>query len=176
MGFFGWLLDLFVPIENDEDDELEYEEENEVSYSIRETLITQSEKDFYVGISRAVDLTKYVILPQINLATIIKKEVKGKDKFRQNELYRNIDFVVFERENLRPCLCIEINDSSHNAPKRKYRDMRVKDICEQAKLPLIRFWTSYGVNQPYINKTITSALSEFEKETNKQKSKTRKKG
>ena len=54
--------------------------------------------------------------------------------------------------------------------------MRVKDICEQAKLPLIRFWTSYGVNQPYINKTITSALSEFEKETNKQESKTRKKG
>lgn len=160
MGFFGWLLDIFFPDdENNDKTENETVDENAITYTVKDSLITPNEKEFYTAICKAVNPERFVVLPQINLATIIKKTVENKENVRQNELFRNIDFVIFNKENLKPLLCIEINDNTHNTAKRRYRDYKVKDICEKAKMPLIRFWTSYGVNQDYINKTIQANLS-----------------
>ncbi len=112
-------------------------------------LLTYTELKFYDALKIAIP-NNYLIYPQINLASIINRTDKHK---YQSELYRNIDFVVFNKE-YSPILLIEINDKTHNKQDRKDRDNKVKEICQQANLPIIAFWTDYGINQSYINNKI----------------------
>ena len=78
----------------------------------------------------------------MNLATIIQKI--GDFRY-QNELYRNIDFGVFDSEyNL--LLLIELNDSSH----RQQRDLKVNDIVSGAGIKLMKFYTDKPNNQDYV--------------------------
>ena len=91
---------------------------------------------------------------QVNLACVVDKI--SNSKYR-NELFRNIDFGIFDSSFCPLCL-IEINDSSHKQPERHERDLKIKFICEQADLPLLTFWTSYGVNISYIKSKIYAVL------------------
>ena len=68
-----------------------------------------------------------------------------------------MDFIITDL-SYRPLLVIEINDQTHRLPERRERDKKVACICEEAGIPLIRLWTSYGVNEEYIKKKITQTL------------------
>ena len=115
----------------------------------KKCLMTETEKRFFTAIKKSVG-DNYTVQPQINLATIIEKQ--GDFKY-QSELYRNIDFGIFDN-NYNIVLLIEINDETHNTPQRKKRDTKVKDISKIADIPLITFYTKYGVNQDYISNKI----------------------
>lgn len=135
---------------------------NEKYYKLKSSLISECERKYYLAI-RSVLPEEYILQPQVNLATIIEKE--SNERY-QNELYRNVDFCIFN-QNFTPIMLIEINDKTHELDKaRQARDFKVKEICEAAGIPLIRFWTKYGVNTDYIkmrifeNLKITSSVSE----------------
>lgn len=115
----------------------------------KKRLMTFTEKQFHEAIKKAIP-ENYILLPQVNLATIIRRV---DEHTYQNELYRNIDFAIFNSEYM-PLLLIEINDNTHNEIDRRERDRKVKEICQCAQLPIITFWTEYGINEEYIYKTI----------------------
>ena len=124
-------------------------------YELKKSLITETERSYLSSI-KSVLPTGYFLQPQVNLASIIYRT----DNFKfQNELYRNIDACVFDK-GYRPIILIEINDDTHKVQDRKERDRKVKNICEEAGIPLITFWTSYGINQDYISKRIISGLEQ----------------
>ncbi len=106
---------------------------------IKRKLLTNTELTFYNYFKKLEP--QYIVLPQINLASIINK----KNNFRtyQNELYRNIDFCIFD-QNLEVLLAIEINDDSHKTYKRKLRDKKVKEILNSCSIELL----TYNVNYP----------------------------
>lgn len=81
------------------------------------------------------------MLPQANLAAFITRTDQARYR---GELFRNIDFIVTDLDYC-PVFLIEINDQTHLAQERRERDRKVADICEEAGIPLITFWTSYGV-------------------------------
>ena len=120
----------------------------------KKQFMTQYEKYFYNVINKLND--KYIIIPQINLATIINK----KNKIYCNELFRNIDFAIFDK-NFNIKLLIEINDKSHLKTKRIKRDINVKKICKDANIPIIFFYSKYKNNPKYI---IDRILSKIEKD------------
>lgn len=119
----------------------------------KKKLLTPTEIKFYNAIKKYLP-SEYILLPQINLASIIARTDEHK---YQNELYRNLDFAIFDK-NYIPIAAIEINDKTHNEKARKARDFKVKDICESAELPLITFWTDYGINEEYIQKRISEYI------------------
>lgn len=120
----------------------------------KKQFMTEYEKYFYNVINKLND--KYMIIPQINLATIINK----KNKIYCNELFRNIDFAIFDKKfNIK--LLIEINDKSHLKTKRIKRDINVKKICKDANIPIIFFYSKYKNNPKYI---IDRILSKIEKD------------
>ena len=129
------------------------ENNNQIPIYQKKPLLTKTEIKFGTAIQKAIP-DHYQLLPQINLATIIER--KDNHKY-QNELYRNIDFVIFDYQ-YNPILLIEINDDTHKQKARIARDIKVKKICHQANLPLITFWTEYGVNENYIEKRIKEYL------------------
>ena len=56
------------------------------------------------------------------------------------ELNRYIDFGILNK-NYELLALIELNDTTHELEERKERDFKVQNICRQARIPLITFWT-----------------------------------
>ncbi len=121
-------------------------------YRLKDALLTQTEISYY-NIINAYFGGDYLILPQINLASVIEKQGGG----YRNELFRNADFGIFDH-NFRPILLIEINDNTHLRRDRKERDQKVSVICKKARIPLITFWTKDGIDKDVIYKTIKKYL------------------
>lgn len=123
-------------------------------YEIRKAFISKSERGFFEAIKSTVP-EGFCVFPQINLASFIDKT--DNSKFR-NELFRNVDFLV-TNEEYAPQFIVEINDQTHLTRERKERDEKVQKICEEAGIPILRLWTSYGINPEYIRKRINETLS-----------------
>lgn len=128
------------------------EKENS-TYTTKNSLLTPIEIQFFQCFQNILK-DYFYIFPQINLATIINKISSSK---YQNELFRNIDFGIFDK-NFKPLLLIEINDLTHKQKDRIERDKKVLEICSMAGLPLIQFWTSYGINPEYIEQKFRQFL------------------
>lgn len=129
--------------------------EQKYLYELKNCFLTDTEKKYLSAIQPAVP-EGYYVQPQVNLASIIHKTDNSK---YMNELYRNIDVCIFDLSH-KPIALIEINDSTHNEPARIERDKKVAMICEEAGIPLIKLWTSYGVNPDYIQKRISEAIEQ----------------
>lgn len=122
------------------------------SYS-KKAFMSNSEKKFFNTLKQ-LEKHGLIIVPQVNLASIVKKE--GNSRYN-TELFRNIDFGVFDRDyNVR--LLIELNDSSHNQKHRQYRDIRVKEIVKSAGIPLMTFYTNKPNNPEYVISRIMKEL------------------
>lgn len=98
---------------------------------------------------------EYKVIPQINLASIIRK--KNNDHY-YNDLFRNIDFAIFDKECEKLLLLIEIDDALHDTYKRKQRDQKVNMICRDAGIKLLHFHTSYPNEENYVLKRILNAM------------------
>lgn len=74
---------------------------------------------------------KFIITPQVNLQSIIETDTWG----RNDELFRNIDFGIFDTEMYNPILLIEIDGQQHqNNQYWKKRDQSVKKILDQCDI------------------------------------------
>lgn len=114
-------------------------------------LMTDAEKNFYKIVQYFnVD---YIIQPQINLASIIKI----KDKRKISELFKNIDYGIFDK-SYNILLLIELNDSTHLLKNRIIRDKKIKNICKKANIPLLTFYTRYKYDKDYIINRIENEL------------------
>ncbi len=123
-------------------------------YEFRRSLISKSEQDYYDAIQNALP-EEFCVFPQINLATFIYRTDNARF---HNELFRNVDFLITDG-TYTPKIVVEINDQTHYSNERKERDEKVQKICEEAGIPIIRLWTSYGVNVEYIKRKIHEILN-----------------
>lgn len=123
-----------------------------VKYSVKSSLMTPTEKEYFRAIEAAVG-DRYIVLPQINLASVIDKTGEG---FR-SELFRNVDFGIFDYD-YSPVLLVEINDNTHFRKDRAERDEKVSTILKKARMPLVTFWTKDGLSQSEITRTLAKYL------------------
>lgn len=128
-------------------------------YELKSSLVTKTEMEFLECI-KSVLPENCLVQAQANLASFITRTDNARF---QNELYRNVDFIITDL-SYRPLLVVEINDKTHQMKERQERDKKVANICEEAGIPVIKFWTSYGVNREYIKDRITKELSSLPKE------------
>lgn len=117
-------------------------------------MLSPVEKEYFECIKSALP-EGYSVYPQINLASIINRT--DVHTF-QNELFRNIDFGVFDKE-LKPVFLIEIQDKSHLNIERQNRDKKIKLICEEAGIAIVEFWKMDKVDISDVSKKIQEALS-----------------
>ncbi len=127
-------------------------------YEVKDVFVSPIEIKYLKAIKNALP-KGYYVQSQINLASVIVRNDNAKF---HNELFRNVDAGVFD-SNHHPIFLIEINDSSHKSKQRSERDLKVKNICEEAGLPLIIFWTAYGIDENYIKKRVDLAFEESKK-------------
>lgn len=130
-------------------------------YESKKSLLSAIEKEYFDCIKLALP-EGYYVYPQVNLASIINRV--DAHKF-QNELFRNVDFGVFNKEH-KPVLLIEIQDKSHLREERQQRDEKVRKICEEADIALIEFWETKSINSEKIKERIYTALNLKEENVN----------
>lgn len=123
-------------------------------YAPQATLISKSEQAFFEAIKAGIP-EGYHVFPQINLAAFIDRT---DDARYRNELFRNVDFLITDSAYA-PKMAVEINDQSHLTSDRRERDKKVQNILEEAGIPILKLWTSYGVNADYIKEKIEEILN-----------------
>jgi hypothetical protein len=122
-------------------------------YFAKPFFMTDCERNYYDAL-REVAGDGYIIHPQVNLASVVEKNSDAKYR---NELFRNVDFGIFDKD-YKLIVLIEINDATHNHADRRERDERVRDICKEAGIPIIMFWTSDGVNRNHMREALSNYL------------------
>ena len=105
----------------------------------RKQFLTNREKEFYNKL-KLIYKNKYIIQAQVPLRMIIDKDLKSEKEY-SNELHKYIDFGIFTK-NHELLVLIELNDRTHLEEDRIIRDKKVKEICRQAQIPIIEFWTN----------------------------------
>lgn len=136
-------------------------------YRTRESVLTLAEHHFYLTLSQAIG-DKVIILPKVGLQDVFFIIDRERYQATRNRIsQRHIDFLLCDRDTLRPLLGIELDDSSHNEQTQKRRDEFKNKVFEAAMLSLIRipFQTSYSSEKikdklaPYLAKSGNSATN-----------------
>lgn len=129
------LLTIFVAVATS----LTQEPLHEYRYLRKDSIMTEFEREFFKVLFGAID-NQYYVFPQVHLDAIISYKIGGKSRFGAfrhiNE--KSVDFVICDKEQLRPLLAIELDDSSHNREDRRKRDEEVERILNEAGMPLLR--------------------------------------
>ena len=121
----------------------------------KKKLMTDYEKYFYNILKELEPELNIKIHPQINLASIITKHTNN---YYISELFRNIDFAIFDKNYDKLLLLIEINDSTHKTYKRIIRDEKVDAIVKNAGIRLIKFYSNYPNKKDYVKERIKKEL------------------
>lgn len=118
----------------------------EIRFFKREKIMTLPETYLYKNLS-TVCRGSYLVYPQVSLGTFITMEPNKWDK----NLSKVVDFCITTND-YEPIAVIELNDKGHLKADRILRDEIVAEICEEAEIPLITFWTQEFVGKTYDEK------------------------
>lgn len=125
-------------------------------YERRDLIMTQAENNFFKMLDEAIG-DNYYVFPQVHLSSLFEHKVYGQDWWKafHHINRKSVDFVICDKQTVRPLAAIELDDWSHKLDKRKARDTEVERIFKGANFPLLRF----GYNGPYTSKSIAESIS-----------------
>jgi len=115
-------------------------------YHLQDGFLSPAELNFYRVLVR-VTADWAALFTKVNLGDLFYAKTGD---YSQNQVYRNriarkhVDFLLCDRESLRPLLAIELDDSSHNRPDRRARDEFVDGVFAAAGLPLLHVPVSHS--------------------------------
>jgi len=126
------------------------------SYRAR-ALLSPGERDFFNALVTAVPPHVHV-LAKVRLGDLIDVTLPKRDRQFWSHLNRinrkHVDFVLCMRSGLSVLGAVELNDSSHQNPKRMERDKLVRECLTAAGIPLIEIKAS----RQYTPSAIAAAL------------------
>ena len=128
-------------------------------YLARGQLVTKSELKFYKSLSKAVQ-DDFQIFAMVRIADLLRVEKgnKHRRKWLNKILAKHIDFVLCDPGSLKPLVCLELDDVSHQRPDRIERDKFVNLAFKSAHLPLLRIPTQTEYKSREIRELIESVL------------------
>jgi len=101
--------------------------------------MTSAERECYHALVAEMGLD-YVFFPQIHIDAIVQPTGTRNDRFYafRHINQKSVDFVACETKQLRPVFVVELDDRTHNQPKRIERDREVERILRDVGIPLVR--------------------------------------
>jgi len=103
---------------------------------------------------------EYVVFPQIVLSNIVKVSSSRKEFWTyQNKINRKtIDFVIFEKQYLKPIVAIEYDGKTHNRSDRQERDAFVNRVLESVGIKSLHIRHQENINFEDIKNKINELL------------------
>ena len=128
-------------------------------YRRKDFLLSRAERSFF-GVLQQVVADQYLVFAMVRLADLVYI-ARGTEK-RQSHFNRiqskHIDFVLCDKDAVRPLLAIELDDSSHKRNDRRDRDSFVDSALQAAGLPLLRVPARKGYNPDDLRQSISDAI------------------
>jgi hypothetical protein len=107
-------------------------------YVAWKTLLTNTEGTFYHALREAVG-GRYAVAMKVRLADVVTcKDNVWALGYGRLIAQKHIDFVLCDPDTSRILLAIELDDRSHDHPKRRARDVFVNQALQVAGVPLLR--------------------------------------
>lgn len=127
------------------------------AYSLKESIATNRERKLYELLTKEIP-SKYQICPKVGIKDFVGIRTKSNymSYFRRIS-QKHIDFLICEKETLKPVLGIELDDRSHQREDRQKRDEFVNALYENIGLKMLRIPTS--MNDDEIKKELTTIFS-----------------
>jgi len=124
-------------------------------YVKRYCLMTNAELNFFKVLQKAVQ-DKYYIVPQVQLSKLIEVERRRKWQYSYTNMIdrKSVDFVLFNKENFKPYLVIELDDRSHYRWDRIRRDNFVDEVLNRVGIRIKHIKNSYQYNIDEITRII----------------------
>lgn len=128
------------------------------NYQAKQYFMTKSENDFFRMLNNVAG-DRYFIFPQVHLSAILDEKIKGqnwKAAFKHIN-GKSIDYVLCDKQSLKPVYAVELDDYTHNYSNRQERDQEVERMFQSAGIPLVRFNDYKTLNQEDIAKRFFEA-------------------
>ncbi|MDB4308158.1 DUF2726 domain-containing protein [Gammaproteobacteria bacterium] len=114
---------------------------NENDYRREAYLLSKAELSFFGVLKMAVG-DNSVVYPKVRVADVLKP-AKGQGRSEWQRAFNRIsakhfDFIICGANGSTIQLAVELDDASHNSPKRVKRDEFLESACKSAGFPLIR--------------------------------------
>lgn len=108
-------------------------------YRRKDYLFTVAEKNFYHVLSEVAEKRNELLFAKVRLEDLLwlPKYTTNRFGWRNRVKSRHIDFVLCDKQNIRPILAIELDDSSHQTEERIERDNNIDHILNDAGLPIL---------------------------------------
>jgi hypothetical protein len=127
-------------------------------YRLTRSLLTASEKAFYVALMMAAG-RRYVVFPKVRLADLCQDLDRWADTAAFNQVSsKHVDFVLCDATTFRPVLAVELNDRSHLRADRRARDALVDRIFRTMGLGVYRQWVRRSYDPAALARGIEDAL------------------
>jgi len=142
--------------------EQRYKTAKQYPYRVRDDFLSAAEKSFY-HVLRSVVAEKGVICPKVSLWDIFFVARPHEHPGAKAHIDRkHVDFLVCQPGTMQPVVGIELDDASHQKPKRQQRDAEVDAVFAEAQLPLLHIPVQRGYDTRQIAQALAPYLSEAE--------------
>jgi len=134
------------------------EDPDSYPYRLTQSLLTASERGFYVALLMAAG-RRYLVFPKVRLADLCQDLDRWADTVAFNQVSsKHVDFVLCDAKTFRPVLAVELNDRSHVRADRRARDALVNGIFRTMGLGVYRHWVRRSYDPAAIARGIEDAL------------------
>jgi len=114
--------------------------EEELPYRAKRYLFSCSEHEFLRVLNEQIDTKRYMIFPKVRLADFIEVTARGKEyqgwwnKIRS----KHVDFLIWDVQENKVALAIELDGKSHQSEKMQKRDEFVNEVYGRIGIKLKR--------------------------------------
>ncbi len=138
-------------------------EEKVLPFKRKDFLLNIPERQFFEGLKQIIP-AEYIVFPQIVLSNIIQVTSSRKEFWTyQNKINRKtIDFVIFEKQYLKPVIAIEYDGKTHNRSDRQERDDFVNMALESAGIKSLHVKHQKNINFEEVKNKINELLTPTE--------------
>jgi hypothetical protein len=129
-------------------------------YIKKEYLLSEAEKKFYFVLAEILG-NDYLIFSKVRMVDLLYLPKMSNSDFYyyQNKIQsKHVDFIICDKENIKPLLAIELDDSSHLKTDRFLRDILVDKIFENAKLPILHIKASGNYDKEILLSQVKSLV------------------
>lgn len=126
-------------------------------FLIVNSLLTKAEMNFYQVLKSVIDNETQIICPKVRMMDVLWTKtiyVKDKQVFINKVNRKHFDFVICDKETLKPLMAIELDDKSHEEEARKERDEFVDALFTDLKFKVIHIPVQYAYNANEIKEKI----------------------
>ncbi len=120
-------------------------------YRKKNYFFNQTEREFYYILNDILG-DKYLLFSKVRMSDLLYlPEYLYHSYHYQNKIQsKHVDFLICEKQNIKPLLAIELDGSSHLRDDRIERDKEVNEIFKDANLPILHIKVSDHYDKAYL--------------------------